>query len=154
MNFPRPRAFAASLICFSLLVAPVRAETLSTEKAPDVAAIPTSLPADQNNALQKQLAGLAALRSAFGVAQESYNNTPRTDIVVGSAQETELNLKIATVNLARANYISAVKMFNEAMTAEQAAIKTRRRFIEMMSDYVHRLDDWDKQKKPRRTASP
>ena len=150
MTIPRPRAFATSLICLSILVAPVRAETLSTEKAPEVAAIPTSLPADQNIALQKQLAGLASLRSAFGVAQESYNNTPRTDIVVGSAQEANLNRKIAAVNQARSAYISAVKKFNRDVAKAVAA--ERLRYIKMMSDYTHRLD-WSKEKKDRVDAA-
>ena len=150
MTIPRPRAFATSLICLSILVAPVRAETLSTEKAPEVAAIPTSLPADQNIALQKQLAGLASLRSAFGVAQESYNNTPRTDIVVGSAQEANLNSKIAAVNQARSAYISAVKKFNRDVAKAVAA--ERLRYIKMMSDYTHRLD-WSKEKKDRVDAA-
>ncbi|MBI2814709.1 MAG: hypothetical protein HYX71_10530 [Opitutae bacterium] len=146
MSISLPRVFSSLLVCFSLLLVPARAEALSTDKAPDIAAIPTGLPADQTNALLKQLADLAALRSAFGGAQANYNSTPRTGIVVGSAQEANLNSKIAAVNQARAAYISAVRKFNRDVAKAVAA--ERRRYIRMMSDYTHRLD-WGKEKKDR-----
>lgn len=153
MNLFNPRAFVAGLICLLLTSLAAHSATLSTEKAPDIAAIPSGLQAEQKAMFEKQLAGIAELRTAFKTAMADYNNTPRSGIVVGSSQEKELNLKIATVNLSRANYISAVKAFNEAMAAERAAMKTRLRYIKMMNNHVQGLEYWDQKKKDRVNAA-
>lgn len=153
MNPLRQRIFAAALLCLLVTAGPARAATLATDKAPDLAALPAGLQPEQTALLKKQLAEITELRTAFSTAMADYNGTPRTGIVVGSVQEAELNRKILTVNNARAAYISAVKLFNQAVAAERAGMKTRLRFIKLMSDHVHRLDDWDKQKKERVAAA-
>lgn len=143
--FPQ-RLFSVSLIYLLSLPVPAPAATLATDKAPEIAGIPAGLPADQVSALQKHLADLAVLRSAFVAAMEDYNHAPRTGIVVGSAQEANLNRQIEAVNQARAAYISAVKKFNQEVA--KAGTAERLRYIQMMSDYTHRLD-WSKEKKDR-----
>lgn len=141
---------SAGLICFLSAASPVLAQTLSTDKAPAIPSIPARLPADQNAALKKQLAGLAPLRDTFSAALDDYNKTPRTGIVVGSSQEANLNNKISAVNRARAAYIFEAKKFIKAVTDALAA--QRLRFIKLMNAYIHTLG-WSPEKQARADAA-
>ena len=149
------------LICFLSAASPAHSATLATDKAPEIATIPAGLPKDQDSVLRKQLAALTALRDNFGAVMEDYNKTPRTGIVVGSAQEAALNNKITAVNKARAAYISEVKKFNKAVAngvvvapkksdqeVANALAAERLRTIKAMSAYAHQLE-WSAEKKAR-----
>lgn len=143
------RISAASLAGLLFAVVPARSETLATDKAPAVVAIPAGLNPDLNEQLNQQLALIAALRNTFGGVMEDYNNTPRTGIVVGSSQEARLNSKIVAVNRARAAYIDEVMRFNEniAVAAEEL------RVIEGMTAYILLSKEWSGEKKARAVAA-
>lgn len=163
--------FSVSLICFLFIADPAHSKTLAKDKAPEVARIPAGLPHDQDSVLRKRLADIATLRITFGAAMEDYNKTPRTGIVVGSSQETELNNKIGAVNKARAAYIALVKKFNADVAAvnipasspaitrmpqdhtTDALAVERLRTIKAMSAYAHRQLEWSEKKKARVDAA-
>jgi len=130
-------------------VASASAATLATDKAPPIAAIPAGLPENQAIPLRKQLAELADSKAAFGAAMEGYNHTPRTDIVVGSAQEANLNRQIEAVNQARADYIAAVKQFNR----DVALAVEGQRVLKAMRAYANQIGEWSEQKKARVDAA-
>ena len=117
-----PRVYTVCLIGFLFAAAPAHSETLATDKAPEVATIPTGLTENQTSSLRVRLAALKTLEDAFGVAMDGYNKTPRTGIVVGSPQQSNLNKQIKAVNKARLAYIAAVNEFN----ADVARLKTER----------------------------
>jgi hypothetical protein len=134
---------ALAFALFALASAP--AATLATDKAPTIAAIPAGLPENQAIPLRKQLAELADFKAAFGAAMDNYNHTPRTAIVVGSAQEANLNRQIEAVNQARVDYIAAVNGFNRDVALAAEGL----RVIKAMKAYASQIAEWSEQKKAR-----
>jgi hypothetical protein len=134
---------ALAFALFALASAP--AATLATDKAPTIAAIPAGLPENQAIPLRKQLAELADFKAAFGAAMDNYNHTPRTAIVVGSAQEANLNRQIEAVNQARVDYIAAVNGFNRDVALSAEGL----RVIKAMKAYASQIAEWSEQKKAR-----
>lgn len=147
MNTFHPLVLSIGLICFLSAANPSQSETLSNEPAPRVVKISEGLPPDQDAAFKKQLADIATLRDQFNAAFEDYNKSPRSNIVVGSPQESELNNKVLTVNKARAAYISEVKKFNN-----EVGSANRLHAIKSMSAYAQKLG-WDKEKQSRVNAA-
>lgn len=129
----------------ALMADPLRAETLTTDKAPALAAIPAGLPPAQETHLRQRQTEIATHRTSFTAAMEAYNRTPRTGIVVGSAAEAQLNRQIAAVNSARAAYIAEVILLNR----EVAQAGERLRVIKAMTAYARQAADWSEEKKAR-----